>query len=52
MKKDYGIKIKPRQPTPAAPLQLEGEAGLRILQHATRRVMQRHKKVIKALADR
>lgn len=49
----YGLNIKPnRQPIKPAELNLDGEPGERIVKTAAHRVISRHKKVIKALADR
>ncbi|MCD5360591.1 hypothetical protein [Chromobacterium aquaticum] len=51
--KNYGIVLKMRKgPVKPVELDLSGEPGMRIVKTAAKRVIQRHKKVIKALADR
>ncbi|NHR08655.1 MULTISPECIES: acetyltransferase [Chromobacterium] len=51
--KNYGIALKTRKgPVKPVELDLSGEPGVRIVKTAAKRVIQRHKKVIKALADR
>jgi hypothetical protein len=45
-------KVSKRPLTPAAPMDLSGEAGRRIIMAAAKRVMATHADVIKALAKR
>ncbi|MDC7690513.1 hypothetical protein [Vogesella indigofera] len=49
----YGIRIKERsQPVKPVSIPLASEDGSRLVKTAAKRVIARHKKVIKALADR
>jgi hypothetical protein len=49
----YGIRVKERtQPVKPVAIPLANEDGSRLVKTAAKRVISRHKKVIKALADR
>jgi hypothetical protein len=53
MKKDYGValQVRPRAIKPV-PMDLSGKEGSRVVLAAAKRVIVRHAKVIKALANR
>jgi|266.fasta.fasta_contig_21_8727423_length_514_multi_2_in_0_out_0_2 hypothetical protein len=50
--KKYGLPHTPRTPQKPVPMDLTGDAGKRVVVATAKRVIKKHAKVIKALADR
>lgn len=52
MSQKYGLPHTPRTPQRPAQMDLSSDAGKRVVLATAKRVIQKHGKVIKALADR